>query len=206
MLTQENIIYVDFPTCKETGKPLTFHFLQDERINCTFPLVDETFHLFQLYIHEDAPFSCRVANGSYAADTSEPSYINMPLNVQGDISKSHLDIDSTLNILFFTRPTDPLNANSVAPMSAIGFSTAYSMPKRYIIGDYITFEIDVRWYSGTTLPPFSMFRFSTSTVAVLCAAAAVGAVVVTFGLLYGLVFPKKLKAAHLGGGEYSKLD
>lgn len=137
---------------------------------------------------------------------TDGGYIHLPLNVRGVIEKSHLDIDPTLNVLLFSRAVDELNANLVSPVSAVGFSTAFREPKRYIIGDYITFEIDTKWYSGTSLPSYTAFKFNTATVLILCGGVAVAAAASTFVVLYSLVFPKKVRASHGSGGEYSKLD
>ena len=48
------------PNSFETDKPLSLKYNVDEVLNCTIDLGHDFFHVFQLLIHEDVPFSCRI--------------------------------------------------------------------------------------------------------------------------------------------------
>lgn len=136
---KDRIIYVPFPTCQETNKPLSFKYGVNEDVNCTIGFTDELYHLFQLYIHEDSPFSCRLPL------SNEPHYIEkggafIPLtfNFRGQIQDSHLDIDSHLNVLF----TKPAEENTL--ISSVAWSSGTNAT-RIVIGDYLTINLAVRW-------------------------------------------------------------
>jgi hypothetical protein len=215
--SDKNIIYRSFPKCQESNSPLSFQFLKDESVNCTFPLLDETFHLFQLYIHQDSPYTCRL-------QLSETETIPLVLNLRGDIQESHLDIDPTLSVLFFARSSESTQSSyqlehgvdqtsseetttavpSVEPASAVAFSLGFANKNRYIIGDYITLQFETRWYTGTSVPQYSSFRYTATTTLLYCAATMIGTFVVSAGIFYGMVFPRRLR--QYGAGEFTKLD
>lgn len=144
--SNERIVYKAFPTCKETGKPLSFRYGVSEDLNCTFLFSDEIYHLFQLYVHEDAPFSCRIPL------STEPNYLELggayvPLtfNLRGEVHNSHLDVDPQMNLIL-TKP-----ANSVAKQQTVVSAVAWSAgtnATRVIIGDSLTLQIAVRWYDN----------------------------------------------------------
>lgn len=139
---QERIIYQPFPKCKETGKPLNFKYGINEDINCTIGFTDELYHLFQLYIHEDAPFSCRLPISS-ESNSIEKGGASIPLtfNFRGEIHDSHLDIDNHLNVLF----SKALSQNSVnSIISSVAWSSGTNAT-RVVIGDYVTLNLAVRW-------------------------------------------------------------
>ncbi|KAJ2986970.1 hypothetical protein NUW58_g4768 [Xylaria curta] len=58
---RDEIQWIPFPVCNETGKPLEFHYGIETELNCTVPVIDDPFfHLLEFYIHSDAPLSCRL--------------------------------------------------------------------------------------------------------------------------------------------------
>lgn len=133
------IVYLAFPTCKETGKPLLFAFGESGTVNCTITFSDELYHLFQLYIHEDAPFSCRVPLSSEAHYLElGGAYVPLTFNFRGEIHDSHLDIDPHMNVLFMT----PKNLGTVVSAVAWGSGTNAT---RVIIGDSLTVQLATRW-------------------------------------------------------------
>lgn len=146
--SNDRIVYTAFPTCKETGKPLSFHYGVLEDINCTVGFSDELYHLFQLYIHEDSPFSCRIPL-STKANYLELGGASVPLtfNFRGEIHDSHLDIDNHLNVVF-TRPSTGQPEQQTV-VSAVAWS-AGTNATRVIIGDSITLQLAVRWLDNLT--------------------------------------------------------
>lgn len=138
------IIYGAFPSCKETGKPLSFSYGVNEDINCTIGFTDELYHLFQLYIHQDSPFSCRVpiSNEAHSIENGG-AHIPLTFNLRGEIHDSHLDIDHHLNVLFTRPSTNKQAQNSV--ISSIAWASGTNTT-RVVIGDYLTLNLAVRWY------------------------------------------------------------
>ncbi|KAK6459117.1 uncharacterized protein RJT20DRAFT_124282 [Scheffersomyces xylosifermentans] len=140
---QERIIYAPFPICKETNKPLSFQYGVSEDFNCTLSISDELYHLFQLYIHEDAPFSCRLPLSSEANYLEKGgAYVPLTFNFRGEIHDSHLDIDTALNVLL----TKPANSNPEENtfISSIAYSSGTNTT-RIVIGDSMTLSLAVRW-------------------------------------------------------------
>ncbi|ODV96749.1 hypothetical protein PACTADRAFT_48565 [Pachysolen tannophilus NRRL Y-2460] len=134
-----NIIFKPFPVCRETGKPLSLKYGVSEDINCTIPLTDEMYHLFQLYVHEDAPFSCRLPiSAEHDSVVNGNGYVPMDLNFRGVLSDSHTHIDTSMNLLI----VKPNNFNSI--ISSVGWSSSTNTT-RYVIGDYMTLQFAVRW-------------------------------------------------------------
>lgn len=146
---QQRIIYGPFPTCKETGKPLLFRYGINEDINCTIGFTDELYHLFQLYIHEDSPFTCRIPF-SKERNYLEKGGAHVPLtfNLRGEVHDSHVDVDSAVNVII-TTPSSGLPEQNTF-VSAIAWSSGTNAT-RVVIGDYLTLQLAVRWF--TSLPP-----------------------------------------------------
>lgn len=202
-----NIIYTPFPVCRETNKPLSLSYGVDGDFNCTVGLTDELFHLFQLYIHQDVPFSCRlpisaepnsIANGN--------AFIPFTLNFRGHVADSHLDIDSTLNVIL----TKPQKFNTL--ISAIGWSSGTNT-SRVVIGDYLTIQTSVRWLSSPTnqnklLPvgdgfyrlPAVMAGFSMEGLVMYCILTAVITSAVVTIVTYHKINSRAVKEAGLRSG------
>ncbi|CAN3367498.1 hypothetical protein DICA3_F10462 [Diutina catenulata] len=178
----DRIIYGPFPMCKETGRPLAIRYGVNEDINCTVHFSDELYHLFQLYIHEDAPFSCRMPF------SNEKNYIeaggaHVPLtfNFRGSVSDSKIEIDTSMNVL--------LTGTNGGLVSAVAWG-AGTDTTRVIIDQDVNFQFAVRWGNwgapGSDTPtPFANgwyklpARFITATeyYASVAGAAVLGAVV-----------------------------
>lgn len=147
---KDRIVYVPFPNCKESGKPLSLKYGVSEDLNCTIGLTDELYHLFQLYIHEDAPFSCRIPFSSEQNSIeSGGAYIPLTFNFRGEIHESHLDIDSNLNLLVIKPKNNKDHENSL--VSAVAFSSGTNAT-RVVISDSLTLSLAVRWID--TLSPY----------------------------------------------------
>lgn len=143
MDSQERILYVPFPTCKETNQPLTFKYGVNEDFNCTITFDDELYHLFQFYIHEDSPFSCRIPL-STEQNYLEKGGASIPLtfNFRGEIHESHLDVDPNMNVLFTTPKS---NIKTIISSVAYGASTNAT---RVVIGDEFPIHFSVKWFDN----------------------------------------------------------
>lgn len=194
------ILYEDFPLCRETGKPLSFNYRVDQDVNCTIGFSDQLYHLFQLYIHEDAPFSCRVkaSKPKSKTDISEPPiWLPITFNIRGHIQESHLDIDPKLNaVMMYSRKTD-------TPVVAQAFSRG-TQTERFKNGDYLPLELSVRWYPGNnnevfTLPanPEASTHFSSTTF-MWCAATMIATAAIVTVVFQGVIFPRKLRSENFG--------
>lgn len=137
------IVHTSFPTCKETGKPLAFRYGVLEDVNCTFDLSDELYHMFQLYVHEDAPWSCRIPLSSAAHSVEQGgAYIPLTFNLRGEVHESHMDIDTRMNMIVVTpHSRDPAHQSVV---SAVAWSSG-TRAIRTVIGDSLTLQVAVRW-------------------------------------------------------------
>lgn len=139
----ERIIYIPFPSCKETNQPLTFKYGVNEDFNCTITFDDELYHLFQFYIHEDNPFSCRIPL------STEQNYLEkggaaIPLtfNFRGEIHESHLDVDPYMNVLFTTP-----NSGTKTVISSVAYG-ASTNATRVVIGDDFPIHFSVKWFEN----------------------------------------------------------
>lgn len=207
---KDRIIYAPFPTCRETGKPLTLSYGVSQDVNCTIGFTDELFHLFQLYIHEDAPFSCRIPFSSEPNSIeSGGAFVPMTFNIRGEIHDAHLDIDSNINVLV-TKPQGS-NAQENTIVSAVAFSSGTNAT-RVVIGDHLTFNLAVRWLNniapansnGAVDVPFAdgFYKFPLNSIPmsytiffVYLAIAVVGSGAVVLGLSYKSI-SKKMKNKH----------
>ncbi|CCE80147.1 Piso0_003247 [Millerozyma farinosa CBS 7064] len=141
-----DLVFTNFPICKETGKPLSFHYGMNEDIQCTIVFSDELYHLFQIYVHQDAPFSCRIPL-STEKDSLEKGGASIPLNFnfRGEIHESHLLVDTSLNVLLTTPSAK--NKQEQTIVSAIAWSSSTNTT-RVVIGSEVTFDFAVRWFNN----------------------------------------------------------
>ncbi|KAK6460525.1 hypothetical protein DFJ63DRAFT_320697 [Scheffersomyces coipomensis] len=215
---QERIIYGPFPICKETSKPLTFKYGISEDFNCTITFTDELYHLFQLYIHEDAPFSCRLPISSDAHYLEKGgAYVPLTFNLRGEIRESHLDIDPTLNVLI-TKPSNN-NEEENTFISAVAFSSGTNAT-RVVIGDSLTLNVAVRFLdqlvnadsttnsldgipyaSGFYKFPINFVPISYTMLYTYLFMTVVGTAVIIFAFTYNLISHKIKK-----GSKYKPVD
>lgn len=138
-----HIIHTAFPACKETGKPLNFHYGVLEDLNCTIEFTDELYHMFQLYVHEDAPLSCRIPLSTEANSVEKGgAYIPLTFNFRGEVHDSHLDIDTQMNLIMVTPHSREERHKTV--VSAVAWSSG-TRAVRTVIGDSVTLQLAVRW-------------------------------------------------------------
>ncbi|KMP06215.1 hypothetical protein CIHG_09071 [Coccidioides immitis H538.4] len=112
--------YIPFPTCNETSAPLSLRYGVSETVTCTIDsLPDTLYHLFEYYVHSDAPLACRVptvpllepskhfdpgatGEGSHDAfmEGGAPApFTPLTIALQGTLQKSHLHVWSDMNVL-----------------------------------------------------------------------------------------------------------
>ncbi|EMG49770.1 hypothetical protein G210_5408 [Candida maltosa Xu316] len=119
---KDKIIYGPFPKCKETNKPLMFQYGINQDLNCTIQFTDELYHLFQLYLHEDVPFSCRLPLSSEPLSIEKGgASIPLTFNFRGTLSDSHIDIDHSMNVVL-TKPAND-NVDEFTFISAIAYGS-----------------------------------------------------------------------------------
>ncbi|KAJ8103020.1 hypothetical protein POJ06DRAFT_61024 [Lipomyces tetrasporus] len=190
------IMYSPFPICKETNRPLSFEFGvdSDHKVNCTFLVLDETYHLLQLYVHQDAPLSCQIP----ARLGSENLFAPVVFSVQGKLEQSHLDIATKFNIVFTYvdalingRPSKNAGANIT---SAVAYPIDPTSTKRTIIGDELTLQFNVRWFPAARAPKQADKSVSSFVILCYCVASAVVAFGVAAFYFLVIVFPQRARA------------
>jgi hypothetical protein len=194
---ENNIIYGDFPSCIETGEPLALTYATNEQFNCSFVLTDETYHLFQLYIHEDTPFSCRLHDHK----DNTGGFIPLTFNLRGNLESSHLDIDTRLNII------GTYNKVNGSIGSLVGYSSGSSTSK-YIIGDKITLQINSGWFPITNEEFYTVssdYSIGFWTVLLIGGVSSFITGTILIWALYDRVTKKALKSQQFGI-EQSKYD
>lgn len=129
---QGNIIYAPFAKCLETNAPFQFSYLKDSRFKCTVKFEDELFHLFQLYLHKDAPLTCR-----FELRPNSGIYLPIDLSFRGNVLESHVDIDPNLNVLMIANDEGEI-------ISGSAFSSSTNTTK-VIIGQNVELNFNVRW-------------------------------------------------------------
>ncbi|KAK9480004.1 hypothetical protein V1514DRAFT_327099 [Lipomyces japonicus] len=218
------ILYDAFPVCKETNAPLAFPVGLDlDVINCTITLTDETFHLFQLYVHQDAPMSCRVPATLNRGDRESSSlsvslsYAPVTVAIRGKLEKSHIDVATQFSAIFsFVQPGQQYvrrhhnninnnlgNNNYVNKRVPVNITSGMAYPvlpspsgqERKIIGDDLTLQFSVRWFSINTRVPKRSDRDVVSVALILyCAASALVAFAVAAFYFLVIVFPYRARA------------
>ncbi|KAF2999912.1 hypothetical protein E8E13_008779 [Curvularia kusanoi] len=172
--TNGQLQYIPFPTCNETGKPLTLSFGVEKEINCTIDFVsDSFFHLLEFYIHNDAPLTCRIPSKplppsvleqQYLVSDSESQegalgsqsslYTPLVVGLAGTLQLSHLHVGNSLNLLLHAADKTAGAGSGGAIDAATAYSIAsHSRNTKITIGDPLPLSFSVRWYPSTTLPP-----------------------------------------------------
>lgn len=216
------LIYVPFPTCNETGRPLELSFGIEKEVNCTLPFIDDAFfHILEYYIHNDVPLTCRIPTRppppsvlpkDFEAGLTDHTegegglsevYTPMIVALTGTLQKSHMHVSTSLNVLVHAAP------RSVAP-GTIAAATAYSIarepPSRLIIGDALPLRFSIRWYPTTQLPSgwAGVGGHLTFSTLVYCLLSALASAAVCVAYFRGVELPRRLKSHgkdRLGGVE-----
>lgn len=143
----KKMIHVPFPKCRETSLPLTFAYGVDVDQQCTVAFTDELYHLFQLYIHEDVPFSCRIPLSPEANYVEKGgAYIPLTFNFRGSIYDLHLQIDTSMNVLFTTPESKHTPLATIVSAIAFGLGTDTT---KVAIGDHVTLDFAIRWLKSS---------------------------------------------------------
>ncbi|KAI5951283.1 hypothetical protein KGF54_004357 [Candida jiufengensis] len=195
---QNKIIYGPFPKCKETQKPLVFKYGINEDLNCTVQFTDELYHLFQLYIHEDVPFSCRLPMSSEIASIEKGgAYIPFTFNFRGDITDSHIDLDHSMNVIITKPSNNEPEQNTFISAIAYGSGTNTT---RIVIGDEITLNFAVRWLDQLKvdgskgydlLYKDGFYKFEFGTTSVVSMFYLPFACIITAVLVFALTYKKR---------------
>lgn len=175
---ENNIIYSPFPHCLESDTPLALKYGENDRVNCTIQLVTELYHLFQLYLHLDAPLSCRLTK-------PDGGRVLFPINLSGQYLETHLEIDPSINVLMHQR-----NGSLV---SAVGFSTAHANWENAILDTFITLQFDVEWYEGKYMPEYTSAYYTRTTTFYYCLGSFLFAGFVSISWFYNHHLPKRVR-------------
>lgn len=214
------IQWIPFPVCNETGKPLEFHYGYEGEVNCTLDFIsDPFFHLLEFYIHSDAPMSCRLPARPPAhveiIGESPPAqeYIPLVFALAGTLQMSHMHISTHLNVLLHSMPKHHMRQHDSGVLdSAIAYSTSPlshmegTETARIIPGEPLPLKFSVRWFPTPALPKTEGRvewrglggHIYASTV--FYSVVSFGAGVVIAGMYtLGVVLPRRLKGRSMGG-------
>lgn len=219
--------YSPFPVCNETGLPLHLRYGVEEELNCTIPMVsDSFFHLLEFYVHNDVPLSCRIPSRPPAhiapGQTLETStvyqqdYVPLIFALAGTLQLSHLHVSTHLNILIHSTPKHHLHhhdsgvIDSGAAYSTSAFSRTTgpaALTKKLVIGDPLPLMLSVRWFPTPYLPRENgkvewagMRGHFRATTFFYCIASALAGAVGSAACFFGIVLPSRLKRKVALGG------
>lgn len=222
---RDEIQWIPFPTCNETGKALEFGYGVETELNCTVAMVDDPFfHLLEFYIHSDAPLACRLParpppHVEAVGETPHPQeYIPLVFALAGTLQLSHLHISTHLNVLLHSTPKHHIHphdsgvldsgaAYSTSPLSHhLEDGSSYSTSTRLVIGDPLPLSFSVRWFPTPALPKTEgkvewagmgghVYASTVFYALVSFIAGALSSAVYFFGI----ILPKRLKGRGLGG-------
>ncbi|KIW81079.1 hypothetical protein Z517_04102 [Fonsecaea pedrosoi CBS 271.37] len=173
-----NLQYIPFPTCNETGQPLSFKYNEPQTQTCTIDaLPDELYHLLEFFVHSDVPLTCRVpsfpltqeelgitsslpdASGLGAAEKG--LWTPFTIALQGVLQLSHLHLHTNINALFHMSQ-DPDSPRASSHQSYLIASTAYSLPNtsssvpsegaKIVRNEPLVLTFNVGWIDGAVLP------------------------------------------------------
>ncbi|CZR62747.1 uncharacterized protein PAC_12644 [Phialocephala subalpina] len=218
--------YIPFPTCEETGKPLELQYGIEDELNCTIPMItDPFFHLLEFYVHNDAPLSCRIPSRppahilpggeDHIPPEFQQEFVPLVFALAGTLQFSHLHISTHLNILLHSEPKHHLHhhdsgvidsgaAYSTSPLSHMTGPAA--LTKKLIIGDPLPLQFSIRWFPTPHLPKENGKiewagiggHFYASTF-FYCLISAMAGAVGSGMWFFGFVLPRRLKGRGLGG-------
>lgn len=163
-----NLQYIPFPTCNETSLPLAFPYAVPRTQTCTIDeLPDELYHLFEFFVHNDAPLTCRVPTWPLPTDPTpsfdstskkegvDDTWTPFTIALQGTLQLSHMHLHTSINVLFHT-------SDSIDEPPHLIASTAYSLPNasteapregtKILRNQPLVLNFNVGWIDGTVLP------------------------------------------------------
>ncbi|KAL2760266.1 hypothetical protein ACRALDRAFT_1053945 [Sodiomyces alcalophilus JCM 7366] len=214
---KDQLQWIPFPACNETGRPLEFGYGHEGELNCTIPFIDDpTYHLLEFYVHNDAPMTCRlpvrpapqvhvVGQKPYVQE-----YIPLVFALAGTLQLSHLHIGTHMNVLLHARPKRHIQPKDSGVLdSGVAYSTSPLDPKsstRLVIGDALPLRLSVRWFPTPALPKTEGLvewqgmggHIYASTVFYSLVSFLAG-IVASGAYFLGVVLPRRLKGRGLGG-------
>ncbi|RYP53861.1 hypothetical protein DL769_010436 [Monosporascus sp. CRB-8-3] len=217
---KDEIEWIPFPTCNETGKPLEFHYGIETEMNCTIPMVDDPFfHLLEFYIHSDAPLACRLparppAHVEFVGEKPYvQEYIPLVFALAGTLQRSHLHISTHLNILLHSTPKKHIHPHDSGVLdSGAAYSTSPlshmegSQTMRLVIGDPLPLSFSVRWFPTPALPKTEgkvewagMGGHVYASTIFYSLVSFIAGVLSSAVYFFGVILPKRLKGRGLGG-------
>ncbi|KAI1463073.1 S-adenosyl-L-methionine-dependent methyltransferase [Daldinia caldariorum] len=218
--SKDEIQWIPFPICNETGKPLEFGYGVEGEMNCTIPMIDDPFfHLLEFYIHSDAPLACRLparppAHVEMVGEKPyEQEYIPLVFALAGTLQLSHLHISTHLNILLHSTPKHHIHPHDSGVLdSGAAYSTSPlshmegSFTKRLVIGDPLPLSFSVRWFPTPSLPKIEgkvewqgMGGHIYASTVFYALVSFIAGVLVSGVYFFGVILPKRLKGRGLGG-------
>ncbi|KAI1801090.1 S-adenosyl-L-methionine-dependent methyltransferase [Daldinia bambusicola] len=218
--SKNEIQWIPFPICNETGKPLEFGYGVEGEMNCTIPMIDDPFfHLLEFYIHSDAPLACRLparppAHVEMVGEKPyEQEYIPLVFALAGTLQLSHLHISTHLNILLHSTPKHHIHPHDSGVLdSGAAYSTSPlshmegSFTKRLVIGDPLPLSFSVRWFPTPSLPKTEgkvewqgMGGHIYASTVFYALVSFIAGVLVSGVYFFGVILPKRLKGRGLGG-------
>ncbi|KAK6356659.1 hypothetical protein TWF718_000999 [Orbilia javanica] len=214
--------YIPFLTCAETGRPLELKYLSEDPLNCTVKAIsDDTFHLWEFYIHNDSPLSCRVPARPPSGDrhitgdvgVEDGEWIPFVISLTGKLDLTHLHISTTINVILHTGIFSQDSSELLYP-GTIDSATAYSLSPnvdstRIIIGDDLPLRFNIRWYTGTDLPLSDSAvndwgknrcygEHVTLSTFMYCILTAICTSIACTAWFLGFEFPKRLRRVRIG--------
>ncbi|KAI0198033.1 hypothetical protein F4808DRAFT_271505 [Astrocystis sublimbata] len=217
---RDEIQWIPFPICNETGKPLEFHYGIETELNCTVPMIDDPFfHLLEFYIHSDAPLACRLPSRPsphverIGEAPSDPEYIPLVFALAGTLQLSHMHISTHLNVLLHSTPKHHIHPHDSGVLdSGAAYSTsplshmAGSHTRRLVIGDPLPLSFSVRWFPTPALPKTEgkvewqgMGGHIYASTVFYALVSFIAGVLGSGAYFFGVILPKRLRGRGLGG-------
>ncbi|RWA10941.1 hypothetical protein EKO27_g4163 [Xylaria grammica] len=218
--SRDEIQWIPFPICNETGKPLEFHYGVETELNCTIPIIDDPFfHLLEFYVHSDAPLACRLPSRPPAhveligEKTPEPEFIPLVFALAGTLQLSHMHISTHLNVLLHSTPKHHIHPHDSGVLdSGAAYSTsplshmAGSHTRRLVIGDPLPLSFSVRWFPTPALPKTEgkvewqgMGGHIYASTVFYALVSFIAGVLGSGAYFFGVILPKRLRGRGLGG-------
>ncbi|KAI1746567.1 hypothetical protein F4782DRAFT_544166 [Xylaria castorea] len=216
----DEIQWIPFPACNETGKPLEFHYGIETELNCTIPVIDDPFfHLLEFYVHSDAPLACRLPSRPpphverIGEKPLDPEFIPLVFALAGTLQLSHMHISTHLNVLLHSTPKHHIHPHDSGVLdSGAAYSTsplshmAGSHTRRLVIGDPLPLSFSVRWFPTPALPKTEgkvewqgMGGHIYASTIFYAIVAFLAGVLASGAYFFGVILPKRLRGRGLGG-------
>jgi hypothetical protein len=183
-----NIMYGPMFKCLESNAPFSLSYMKDSNVKCTIKFEDELYHLFQLYLHKDVPFTCR-----FELRPNSGIYLPIDFSFRGNVLESHFDIDPNVNMLMIANEENEIVAGTA-------FSSSTNTTK-VIIGQNVELNFNIKWATADkdilnleeNIGAYWIDGTNTLINWIYAAAGLVAGMVLTFALSYKRI-SKKVQA------------